>query len=50
MSFSINKEKLYKKLKQVEKEMDSDFITNEEYVALREIRKDIIEKLLSEEE
>lgn len=43
------KDRLYKKLREIEKAMDDCFITNEEYMALREERSNIIEELLSEE-
>lgn len=43
------KDRLYKKLREVEKAMEDCFITNEEYRALREERSRIIEELLSEE-
>lgn len=44
------KDKLYKKLREVEKAMEDCFITNEEYRSLREMRSCIIEELLSEVE
>lgn len=44
------KDRLYKKLREIEKAMDDCFITNEEYKTLREMRSRIIEELLSEEE
>ena len=43
------KDKLYKRLREVEKAMEDYFITNDEYMALREERSHIIEELLSEE-
>lgn len=43
------KDRLYKKLREVEKAMEDCFITNEEYRSLREERSHIIEELLSEE-
>ena len=43
------KDRLYKRLKEIEKAMENCFITNDEYMALREERGYIIEKLLSEE-
>ena len=43
------KDRLYKRLREVEKAMEDCFITNEEYMALREERSNIIEELLSEE-
>ena len=42
------KDKLYKKLREVEKAMEDCFITNEEYRSLREMRSRIIEELLME--
>ena len=44
------KDKLYKKLREIEKAMEDCFITNEEYRSLREMRSRIIEELLSEVE
>lgn len=44
------KDRLYKKLREVEKAMEDCFITNEEYRSLREERSRIIEELLSREE
>lgn len=44
------KDRLYKKLREIEKAMEDCFITNEECRALREERSRIIEELLSEEE
>lgn len=43
------KDRLYKRLKEIEKAMENCFITNDEYMALREERGYIIEELLSEE-
>lgn len=43
------KDKLYKRLKEIEKAMENYFITNDEYIAFREERSHIIEELLSEE-
>ena len=43
------KDRLYKRLKEIEKAMENYFITNDEYMALREERSHIIEELLSEE-
>ena len=43
------KDRLYKRLKDIEKAMENCFITNDEYMALREERGYIIEELLSEE-
>lgn len=49
MSFNSQKNRLYKRLREIEKAMEDCFITNDEYMALREERSNIIEKLLSEE-
>lgn len=49
MSFNNQKDRLYKRLREIEKAMDNCFITNDEYKALKEERSNIIEKLLSEE-
>ena len=43
------KDKLYKRLREIEKAMENYFIANDEYMALREERNHIIEELLSEE-
>lgn len=43
------KDRLYKRLREIEKAMENYFITNEEYRSLREVRSSIIEELLSEE-
>ena len=43
------KDRLYKRLKEIEKAMENCFITNDEYMSLREERGYIIEELLSEE-
>ena len=43
------KDRLYKKLREIEKAMEDCFITNEQYRSLREVRSRIIEELLSEE-
>ena len=43
------KDRLYKRLKEIEKAMENCFITNDEYMALREERSRIIVQLLSEE-
>ena len=43
------KDKLYKRLREIEKAMENCFITNDEYMALREERSYIIGELLSEE-
>lgn len=49
MSFNNQKDRLYKRLREIEKAMDNCFITNDEYKVLKEERSNIIEKLLSEE-
>ena len=43
------KDGLYKRLREIEKAMENCFITNDEYMVLREERSHIIEELLSEE-
>lgn len=43
------KDGLYKRLREIEKTMENCFITNDEYMALREERSHIIGELLSEE-
>lgn len=43
------KDRLYKRLREIEKAMEDCFITNEKYRSLREERSRIIEELLSEE-
>ena len=49
MSFNSQKDRLYKRLREIEKAMENCFITNDEYMALREERSHIIGELLSEE-
>ena len=43
------KDGLYKRLREIEKAMENCFITNDEYMVLREERSHIIGELLSEE-
>ena len=43
------KDRLYKRLREIEKAMENYFITNDEYMTLREERSHIIVQLLSEE-
>lgn len=46
----MNREdRLYKRLREIEKAMENCFITNDEYMVLREERSHIIGELLSEE-
>ena len=44
------KDRLYKRLREIEKAMENYFITNDEYMVLREESSHIIEELLSEVE